>query len=56
MPGTVSGGMLNGEFGLTTQLAAAPAKLGPRSVARTSASGANGGSAVGQRPAPAGTC
>ena len=48
MPGTVSGGMLNGVFGLTTS-SCAPDRDGPRSVARTSASGAESRRAVGQR-------
>ena len=41
-PATVSGGMLKGEFGRTVR-SSGRGRLGPRSVAMTSASGANGG-------------
>ena len=45
-PGTVSGGIENGEFGRTTSSRGA-ANVGPTSVARTSASGGNGGNPSG---------
>ncbi len=42
LPATVSGGMLNGVFGLTVS-SIGVGNVGPRSVALTTASGANGG-------------
>ena len=46
VPGTVRTGMLNGEFGRAVSSRGC-AKLGPRSVARISASGAKGGTSPG---------
>ena len=45
-PATVSGGMLNGVFGLTIS-SSGVGNVGPRSVAMTTASGANGGRSPG---------